>query len=422
MARLAPFERSPTVAVAVSGGRDSLSLTLLASRWAARQGGDLMAITVDHGLRPESAAEAQQVGDWLAAYGIRHHVLRWQGPYPVSGIQAAAREARYSLMTDFCRDKAILHLLVGHHREDQAETVSIRRERSSGSAGLAAMAAISERADVRLLRPLLDVPRERLAATLAVARQSWIEDPSNDNLATARGRLRRRADALSSADALALGHASARERIQVEGAGANLAARALRFHPAGFVAIDRFVLTSMPSDIVEWVLARTTMAVAGRAYPPRRDRTRRLREALANTAEFSDRTLGGCRLIGHRNLVYVCREVARIAPALPLVNGAEGVWDNRFRVSVTKSLGEGAELGALTGHGWAQIVAADSRLKNTSMPYAARLGLPALWQRNCVVAVPHLGFVNQENEAVTQGLRLRWSPPQAVAPALFGKV
>ena len=210
MAQFAPFEAAPAIAVAVSGGRDSMSLALLASRWAARCGGDLVAITVDHGLRPDSASEARQVGGWLRAHGIRHGVLRWPGPYPSSGIQAAARQARYRLLTDYCRDHAILHLLVGHHREDQAETVWIRHERASGRDGLAAMAPLSEQMHLRLLRPLLDVPRARLSAILDTIGQGWIDDPSNDNTQMARGRLRSQGSELSLSDALHTAQSSAR--------------------------------------------------------------------------------------------------------------------------------------------------------------------------------------------------------------------
>ena len=422
MGRFLPFENALTIAAAVSGGRDSMSLALLASRWAAVQGGEFIALTVDHGLRPESASEARQVGDWLNQLGICHRILRWQGPYPKTGIQAAARQARYRLLMDYCRDHSILHLLVGHHREDQAETVLIRRARASGSDGLAAMAAVSERTYLRLLRPLLDVPRERLTATLAGARQNWIDDPSNDNTKMARGRLRAQGRPPSLVDALLTAHANAGERILAERATAGLAARALRFHPAGFVTIDRNVLAKAAPIIVERLLARTVMAVAGLTYPPRSDRIRRLREAMANTGPITGRTLGGCRLIARENLTYVCREAARIGPPVRLVAGTETVWDGRFTVSVTKNLAEEARLEALTAAGWSQIAAVDPGLRTTSVPHAVRTVLPAVWRGDQVAAVPHLGFFDEANALVTNGLRLIWLPPLAVAPALFGKV
>src|SRR5262245_21437394 len=159
MRPLGPFEAQPRLAVAVSGGSDSLALTLLLHDWARRQRGVLTALTVDHGLRPEAAAEARQVARWLRARGIRHRVLTWRpaGEARRGGLQAAARAARYRLLGAWCRANGVLHLALAHHREDQAETLLLRLARGSGLDGLAAMAAVSEREGVRLIRPLLAV-------------------------------------------------------------------------------------------------------------------------------------------------------------------------------------------------------------------------------------------------------------------------
>ena len=186
----APFEPAPRLAIAVSGGADSLALTLLAQAWAAVQGGAVTALTVDHGLRPEATAEASQVGTWLSARGIEHRILAWRGPLPSHGIQAAARKARFRLLEEWCADAGVLHLLLAHHQDDQAETLLLRLMRGSGSDGLAGMSADVERAQCRVLRPLLPVPRARLVATLHRLGQSWIEDPSNRDHRYARARLR----------------------------------------------------------------------------------------------------------------------------------------------------------------------------------------------------------------------------------------
>ncbi len=140
MAPLGPFEPAPRIAIAVSGGPDSLALCLLADRWARARGGVAFGLTVDHGLRPESGAEAAQVRRWLAARGMAHRTLRWKGAHPLSAIQEQARAARLALLTGWCRRAGVLHLLLGHQREDQAETALQRLVRGSGIDGLAAMA------------------------------------------------------------------------------------------------------------------------------------------------------------------------------------------------------------------------------------------------------------------------------------------
>ena len=190
MQAFGPFEQRPRLAVAVSGGADSMALCLLAASWAQGLGGSVTALTVDHGLRAAAAAEAAQVGDWLAARGVAHKILCWQGAKPAADLQAAARLARYELLNDWCAQEAVLHLLLAHHQEDQAETLLLRLGRGSGVDGLSAMAPISVTKAGRLLRPLLGISRARLMAGLKAEGQSWIEDPSNEDVRFSRVRWR----------------------------------------------------------------------------------------------------------------------------------------------------------------------------------------------------------------------------------------
>ena len=187
---LARFEARPLLAVAVSGGADSLALAILADRWARQVGGEICALTVDHGLRPESRDEIRQLQGWMAARAIRHEILVWSGPKPASGIQEAARMARYRLLAEWCRRHGCLNLLTGHHREDQAETHLIRLRARSGADGLAGMSGVRELADCRLLRPLLGVAKSRLVAVSTNEGQPFIDDPSNRDARFLRTRVR----------------------------------------------------------------------------------------------------------------------------------------------------------------------------------------------------------------------------------------
>ena len=145
--------------------------TLLAARWAARHQIAITALSVDHGLRRRSKAEARKLGFWLSERGIAQKVLTWRGAKPQSNIQARAREARYRLLGDWCRRHGVQDLLLGHHQDDQAETVILRLMRGSGVDGLAAMAPLTMRDGLRILRPLLGVPKARLTATCAKLQQ-----------------------------------------------------------------------------------------------------------------------------------------------------------------------------------------------------------------------------------------------------------
>ncbi|MDE2582833.1 MAG: tRNA lysidine(34) synthetase TilS, partial [Rhodospirillales bacterium] len=199
---LGPFEPSPHVAVAVSGGADSLALALLAHAWVGARGGRLLGLIVDHGVRAAAAAEAAEAAARLAGIGVPARILRLHGLARGPGLAERARAARYAALDAACAAAGIVHLLLGHHAGDQAETVILRALSGSGPAGLAGIAALTEAAGPRRLRPLLDIPPARLRATLTAAGLGWTEDPSNADQAATRGRLRQlRADRAGSGPA-----------------------------------------------------------------------------------------------------------------------------------------------------------------------------------------------------------------------------
>jgi tRNA(Ile)-lysidine synthase len=189
------LETAPTLLLAVSGGPDSTALMWLAARWAKalKRKPALLAVTVDHGLRQEAAREAAAVKRLATKLKIAHRTLRWRGAKPASGLQQAARLKRYALLAQAARKAGAAHILTAHTRDDQAETVLIRMTRGSGLGGLAAMARISpvpNDAEIRLVRPLLDIPKARLIATLRAAKIPYAEDPSNSDPRFTRARLR----------------------------------------------------------------------------------------------------------------------------------------------------------------------------------------------------------------------------------------
>jgi tRNA(Ile)-lysidine synthase len=393
-AAIGGFEARPFIAVAVSGGPDSLALTILADRWARGRGGQLTALTVDHRLRPESAAEARVLGDWLAARGIAHEVLVWTDAKPATGIQEAARAARYRLLGGWCRERGCLHLLTAHHREDQAETYLIRRRAGSGIDGLAGMSAVREMPGMRLVRPLLAVPKARLVALLVAEGQPFLSDPSNRNPAFERARLR--VDDSAGVDAhidqLTVelrGHG--RRRIEREQALDRLLASAVSLHPAGFAVLDTVAIGHAEAELFERLLGRVAVCIGGAAYPLRRERVARLRAVLLDRPEHA-RTLGGCRFVPWRGRHLVLRELAGAAPPVNLEPGTELVWDRRFAVSVPRALQPGLVLGYL---GQCRIIGDRRRLADqheNDLPRLVRPVLPALWDEAGVVAVPDLGY------------------------------
>jgi len=195
-ALFADLSKTPVVVLAVSGGPDSTALLWLAARWRAqrRRGPKLVAVTVDHGLRPESVREAGAVKRLARKLGVAHHTLHWAGRKPKTGIQQAARAARYRLLGEAARKAGARHVVTAHTLDDQAETVLFRLARGSGITGLRGMARLSPLAggesDLTLVRPLLAIPKSRLLATLAAAKIPFADDPSNRDPRFTRPRLR----------------------------------------------------------------------------------------------------------------------------------------------------------------------------------------------------------------------------------------
>lgn len=178
------------IAVGVSGGADSLALVLQAAEELSVFGRKVIALTVDHGLRPTSRQEAEYVAGLMQKNGIEHHILTWQGAKPQKGVEEAARQARYTLLGEWCQQHGVRVLLTAHHAKDQAETFLMRLQRGSGLEGLCSMREYSERNGLFILRPFLQKNPEDLRAYLQRRHISWVEDESNLSLEFLRGRLR----------------------------------------------------------------------------------------------------------------------------------------------------------------------------------------------------------------------------------------
>ena len=190
-----PLADASTLVLAVSGGPDSTALLFLAARWrrARKSGPRLLAVTVDHGLRRESAGEARAVAQLARRLGVPHRIVRWEGKKPATGLQQSAREARYRLLAAAAARAKARAILTAHTLDDQAETVLIRMSRGSGLGGLGAMARAAPLpvgGEVVLARPLLEIPKARLIATLRRARIEFADDPSNRDPRFTRARLR----------------------------------------------------------------------------------------------------------------------------------------------------------------------------------------------------------------------------------------
>ncbi len=329
----APFLLSGPVILAVSGGADSTALMVLACRWrqGLSAGPELVAATVDHGLRPDSRAEAQAVGALARRLGLAHEILVWDDEKPTTGIEAAAREARYRLLAALARRRRAAAIATAHTLDDQAETVLMRLAAGSGPAGLAGMRPRDVRNGVVVLRPFLGLRKRRLIATLERYGIAWVEDPMNADPAFARPRLRAAAAALAREGLTPERMARLAERIaryeQVVAAAAR-AARETLLDPARPGRFDGRVLLAVPEELALRLIGEEIAAVCGKgrctsAKPLRLKRLEalwsELRAAIA-AGRAMRRTLGGALISLDRDGCVL----VRVAPRRRALPGRRG--------------------------------------------------------------------------------------------------
>jgi len=390
MAQIGDFEAHPHLAVALSGGPDSLALTALARDWAAARGGRLTALTVDHRLRPQAADEAREVGRWMAGWGIEHHILTLAAVPGPSDVMNAARIARYHALETWCQQAGVLHLLLGHQRDDVAENFLLRLGRGSGLRGLAAMRAVDYRGAVRLLRPLLAVARADLARWCQDHGWPVVDDPSNRDPARARARVRLALPSLAD-DGLTIerlvltAQHLARPAALIDQLLGQALARWVRPHGAGFARIDLAGWRREAVEVRLRLLSRVLHWAGGSAYPPRFERLNRLAQRLS-TQESGGATLGGCCLRWLGNRLTLGREAADLAPAQPVAPGDAVIWDGRFRVEMPANGPAGWKIGALgSARPWRSA-------PKTAIPRWLWPTLPAWHHLDGVVAIPHLSY------------------------------
>ena len=399
MAPLGPFEACPQLAVAVSGGADSLCLAVLLQDWVRARGGSLVALVVDHGLRSAAAREAVWVRRQLRTFGVPTKILRWRGDGAAGSVQAAAREARYRLLLDCSAKAGILHLALAHHLEDQAETFLLRLARGSGLAGLSAMDPVRPTAHADLLRPLLGVPKARLQATLAARGLTWIEDPSNLDSKFARIRLRRlapvmAAEGLTAARLADTAASLGRAQAAVDASVASRLARHGRLHPGGVLHLTPDVFDDLADETALRVLARAVTAIGGRSYGPRLARLEGLYGRLRQ-ADFRAATLSGCRIAATRRGLWLHREAAKAQP-VDLRPGDSIHWDGRFQVALGRSPEVTGDRLTLESLGPTDRLQSLDMTRNTGivgLPAAAIAAFPALRDDLGLAAVPHFGYI-----------------------------
>jgi tRNA(Ile)-lysidine synthase len=377
------------VAVAVSGGSDSMALLRLCGSLALVHGTSLTALTVDHGLRPESEAEADRVGRWSAAAGIEHVKLRWQGNKPATGLQAAAREARYDLLAGWCAGNGLDAIFTGHTLDDQAETVVMRSRRSQSPHSLASIWPEMVWQGVPVVRPLIGVTRTVLRQYLQAIGQPWIDDPSNENEKFERVRVRRML-ASTGIEALANRAATAQSQVRALTAqGEDWLSKFADQSSLGFLALDRDKFAELTLLVRCEVLRRALAYVSPSTRVPLAD-VERLAQWVVQP-EFGGqqrRTLAGTLFAKRQRHILVAREWARISSLGIVPESGRLPWDGRF--GITAPPGSHVEPAGKN--------TAFARPKE--IPTYIFAGLPVVTVEGRKPVLPHLPLISAQNAGI----------------------
>lgn len=352
--RLLSASRTP-IAVALSGGGDSLALALIAADWARDHGRSLLILTVDHRLRAESRAWTQACAIDARRLGAGFRALAWEGEKPTTGLPAAARTARHRLIADAAREAGAKVVLMGHTASDRLEAAAMREAGATTPSPRewSPSPVWPEGRAVFLLRPLLTLARADIRAWLTGRGETWIEDPANEDVRFARARAR-----------AGLTGAETDEVTPVRDL-ADLARAATDL--AGGLALPRAALLEAPRAF----LAIACLCAAGTARPPRGDRLARLARLAPSLSGDFTATLAGARIEADGDQVRFLRDAGRQGPApLTLGAGATRVWDGRFEITTERPVTIQALAGQAAG------LPASQRATLQRLPAGARGTLP----------------------------------------------
>ncbi len=378
-------------AIAVSGGGDSMALLDMAIRVAPDR---VSAVTVDHGLRAEAAAEAEAVAAFCAERGVPHTVLHWNGDEAEGNLMEAARQARYGLIADWAVAQGIGRVLLGHTKDDQSETFLMQLTRGAGVDGLSAMAAAFDVGGVKFIRPMLDVTREVLRDYLTDRNIAWADDPTNDNPKYARVRFRQAMPQLSD---LGLTHDALAKTIAAMQSGkdaldhyAAIEAARLVTIVDGDVVIPQHIQPAIPADIERRIWLAILMWIGGGTHTPRQSA---LDELAAAVADGRGHTVNGCQITIKYGAVRITRELSAVSGKR--IASTE-IWDRRWRLSGSHEAG--LEIAPLGEQGLRDC----PDWRETRQPRHTLIASPAVWQQERLVSAPLAGFSNDwEAQIVT---------------------
>ena len=332
-----PFSPHSTIAIACSGGVDSISLLLMAHKWGQLNQYKIVALHVDHNLRTESAQDSDFVLQTCRTHQIDCHILHWDSAnITSSNMQQKARSARYHLLQNWCAKNDTINLLIAHHKNDQAETFMLRLERGSGLRGLTCMKMLSYIHQVRIIRPLLSITKNDLQQYLTTHHQEWITDQSNYDIKYSRNYIRQFLE--TGINHSKINSATLSKRLyqtakyleiaqeQLDRIYTQYLVKYVMLYPQGFVQINKHILSD--KEMTRRALSEMINLIGGKYHEPRSVSVQKLIANIDNNTEFIC-TLGYCKIKYQGQYIYIWKEQKNIGADVVIL-ASQHIWDNRF--------------------------------------------------------------------------------------------
>ena len=400
--KISSFIGKERFAIAVSGGSDSLALSVLAKLYSLENDNDFVSLIIDHKLRKESAEEARVTYKNLTQNKIKAKILTYQGEKFSSNIQKKARDLRYDLFHKYCAKNKIKFLILAHHQDDLIENFYIRLIRGSGIKGLTSLQNIFEYSkDFYLLRPLLNFNKQELLSVTKKSYSSWIEDPSNKNDKFLRVRIRKMQTKLQK-------EGFDPKRIIKTIDNLNTAKNSLdfyifksekkylNFYKEGYATLKSSIFNNEAQEVIFRVIIKAIHFVSGEYYPPRSDSLKGLMKNLL-AKSFKSSTLGGCLIEKNKNIISFYREDRDVAVETLNKTKQKTNWDDRFLVNKNFNNQQQFVVKKLGNHGIEYLRKNKFNDYGNKIPVHAKKTLPSFWNNEGqLLFVPFVNFKNKK--------------------------
>jgi tRNA(Ile)-lysidine synthase len=397
--KISSFIGKERFAIAVSGGSDSLALSVLAKLYSLENDNDFVSLIIDHKLRKESAEEARVTYKNLTQNKIKAKILTYQGEKFSSNIQKKARDLRYDLFHKYCAKNKIKFLILAHHQDDLIENFYIRLIRGSGIKGLTSLQNIFEyNKNFYLLRPLLNFNKQELLSVTKKSYSSWIEDPSNKNDKFLRVRIRKMQTKLQK-------EGFDPKRIIKTIDNLNTAKdsldfyifksekKYLNFYKEGYATLKSSIFNNEAQEVI---FIKAIHFVSGEYYPPRSDSLKGLMKNLL-AKSFKSSTLGGCLIEKNKNIISFYREDRNVAVETLNKKKQKTNWDDRFLVNKNFNNQQQFVVKKLGNHGIEYLRKNKFNDYGNKIPVHAKKTLPSFWNNEGqLLFVPFVNFKNKK--------------------------